>query len=55
MVLQLPRPDTADPEPDHDELVRRQFARQLAAMLDQHGQDYAALLVRAERTDGLWP
>ena len=55
MVLQMPRPDAPQPEPDHDEQVRRQFARELAVMLDEHGQDYAAHLVRAAPTDGLWP
>ncbi len=55
MVLQVPRTDAADPDPDRDEQVRRQFAREIAVMLDEHGQDYAANLVRAMRTDGQWP
>lgn len=44
-----------DPDRAHDQQVRRQFARQLAVMLDEHGQDYAAHLVRAMPTDGRWP
>lgn len=42
-------------EQAHDQRVRKQFARQLAVMLDEAGQDYAAALVRNERTDGGWP
>ena len=42
-------------EAAHDQRVRAQFARQLAVMLDEAGQDYAAALVRNERTDGGWP
>jgi hypothetical protein len=39
----------------HDQQVRARFARELAVMLDEHGQDYAAHLVRAMPTDGEWP
>ena len=55
MVLQMPRPEAPQPEPDHDEQVRIRFRHQVARMLDDHGLDYAANLVRSERTDGLWP
>jgi hypothetical protein len=51
-------PDTTsqhDPEAAHDQKVRKAFARELAVMLDEHGQDYAAHLVRAMPTDGEWP
>ena len=44
-----------DPQADHDQQVRQQFAREVAVMLDEHGQDYAAHLVRAMPTDGEWP
>ncbi|MEU0493528.1 hypothetical protein ABZ249_30240 [Nocardiopsis sp. NPDC006139] len=44
-----------DPEAAHDQQVRARFARELAVMLDEHGQDYAANLVRAMPTDGEWP
>lgn len=44
-----------DPEQAHDQQVRQRFARELAVMLDEHGQDYAANLVRAMPTDGEWP
>ena len=51
-------PDTTsqhDPDAAHDQQVRARFARELAVMLDEHGQDYAAHLVRAMPTDGEWP
>ena len=44
-----------DPDAAHDQQVRARFARELAVMLDEHGQDYAANLVRAMPTDGEWP
>ncbi|MFY7065952.1 hypothetical protein ACOQFV_08830 [Nocardiopsis changdeensis] len=44
-----------DPDAAHDQRVRARFARELAVMLDEHGQDYAAHLVRAMPTDGEWP
>lgn len=44
-----------DPDGEHDEQVRRRFAREIAVMLDEHGQDYAAVLVRGMPTDGGWP
>lgn len=44
-----------DPDSAHDQKVRARFARELAVMLDEHGQDYAAHLVRAMPTDGEWP
>lgn len=44
-----------DPEAAHDQQVRKVFAKRLAVMLDEHGQDYAAHLVRAMPTDGEWP
>jgi hypothetical protein len=44
-----------DPDAAHDQQVREAFARELAVMLDEHGQDYAANLVRAMPTDGEWP
>jgi len=44
-----------DPQAEHDQQVREKFAVELAIMLDEHGQDYAANLVRGNPTDGLWP
>lgn len=47
--------DQTDPEQAHDQAVRVQFARELAVMLREQGQDYAARLVRYAPTDGQWP
>lgn len=47
--------DQTDSESAHDQAVRTQFAHELAVMLDEHGQDYAATLVRYAPTDGQWP
>mgnify|MGYP001635418698 CR=1 FL=1 len=47
--------DQTDPESVHDQAVRTQFARELAVMLREQGQDYAATLVRYAPTDGQWP
>ncbi|GAA0972561.1 hypothetical protein Q7689_00115 [Nocardiopsis tropica] len=44
-----------DPDAEHDQQVRERFAVELAIMLDEHGQDYAATLVRHAPTDGQWP
>jgi len=44
-----------DPDAEHDREVRERFAVELAIMLDEHGQDYAAALVRGNPVDGLWP
>jgi len=44
-----------DPDAEHDQAVREKFAAELAVMLDEHGQDYAATLVRGNPTDGQWP
>jgi hypothetical protein len=40
---------------DPDEAVRARFAGEIAVMLAEHGQDYAAVLVRGMPTDGEWP
>lgn len=55
MTALLPDPAPRADAPDHDQEVRTQFARELAVLLDEHGQDYAAHLVRAAPTDGQWP
>lgn len=47
--------DQDDPDGEHDAEVRRRFAREVAVMLAEHGQDYAAHLVRGMPTDGEWP
>ncbi|MFJ9558232.1 hypothetical protein ACIRPH_30880 [Nocardiopsis sp. NPDC101807] len=44
-----------DPDAEHDQQVRKTFARELAIMLDGEGQDRAAHLVRHAPTDGQWP
>ena len=55
MTVVLPDPAPQPADPDRDERVRTQFARQCAQMLRDHGHHYAAELVLAERTDGGWP
>lgn len=43
------------PDAEHDQQVREKFAVELAVMLDEHGQGYAAALVRGNPVDGCWP
>ena len=44
-----------DPDGEHDQAVRKQFARELALMLEAENHPKAAGLVGMARTDGLWP
>ena len=44
-----------DPDAEHDQVIRKAFAKQVAQMLRDQGQFYSAELVLAERTDGQWP